>query len=265
MAKAKKHEMTKEELRAPDEIEVALKGFWEKLYGHRKLIIIGVGALVAIGIVSWVIGASKRSGIESRAVAVRDASLAIGAGIGPDEVKDPEIAKLPRPPRFADEAARVTASNEALAKFMAERGGDDAAELVAIAAANAKLNKGDAAGALADAEAWLAAHAKSPALPVALELKARAQAAAGQNDAAVATLDELSKQVGGTFKAEILTRLGDLQNPVLNDGKGDAAKAKTAYQAALATLPPDAEPDKLQIGGKQGLRGTVENRLGLIP
>ena len=64
MAKAKKHEMTKEELRAPDEIEVALKGFWEKLYGHRKLIIIGVGALVAIGIVSWVIGASKRSGIE---------------------------------------------------------------------------------------------------------------------------------------------------------------------------------------------------------
>jgi len=267
MAKAKKHEMTKEELRAPDEIEVALRGFWEKLFSYRTFILIGIGVLVAIGIVLWIISASGRSGRKGDALALYDASRAVGADVGPEEPLDPRIAKLPRPARFETEAARVAAANDQLTKYVAERGSDGAAELAKVTLANAKLNKGDAAAALADADAWLAAHADSPALPLVLELKARAQVAAGQREAAITTLDALSKSVTGLFKAELLGRIGDLQNPVLNDGAGDAALAKSAYAAALAALPAEAaEADQLSsITGKPGLRGQLENRIGFLP
>ncbi len=266
MAKARKHEMSKEELRAPDEVQVALKGFWEKLYTHRKLVILGVGALIAVGVAIWIIGASKRSGIEARSNELRDATKAVGAPIGPEPVLDPRVAKLPRPPRFADEGARVAAANEGLAKFLTARGGDAVAELAQITAANAKLNKGDAAGALADVTAWLGAHGDSIAKPVALDLKARAQTAAGKKDEAMTTLDELSKLVGpGVLRAAALSQAGDLQNPALNGGVGDAAKARNAYQAALASLPPEEEDKMSMITGKPGLRGQIENHLGLLP
>lgn len=265
MAKARKHEMTKEELRAPDEVEVALKGFWEKLYTHRKLLLAVLGGFVALGIALWVIGMSKRSGIESRAVDLREAVKAVGAPVGPEPVLDPRVAKLPRPPRFDNEGARIAAAHDGLTRFLSERGGDDAAALVAFAAMNAKLNKGDATGALADVEAWLAANGDSISRPIALELKARAQAAAGQKDAALATLDELSKAVGGSLRATALARIGDLNHPVLTGGAGDAAKAKAAYEAALAALPPE-EPDQMSmLTGKPGLRGKIENHLGLLP
>jgi hypothetical protein len=267
MAKADKG-MTKEELRAPDEIETVLKGFWEKLYAHRKLILIGVGAIIAIGLVSWIVGSSKRSSGEASSLALYEASLPIGADVGPEEPMDPRMAKLPRPPRFADEAARQTAAHDKLQAYVAERSGDGAAELAQVALANAKLNKGDALGALAEVDKWLAAYSDSPALPLALELKARAQVAAGQKGNALATLDSLSKSVTGLFKAEVLGRIGDLQNPVLNnDGSGDATLSKNAYLAALAALPPEAgEKDQLSsIVGKPGLRGQLETRMGFLP
>ncbi len=266
MAKAKKHVMTKEELRAPDEVQVALRGFWEKLYKYRKVMLIAVVALVALGVATWIIGMSKRSGIESRSDELREALEAIGAPLGEEPVLDPRLAKLPRPPRFENEGARIAAAADGLGKFMASRGGDDVAELVAIAQANAKLNQGDAAGALADAEAWLGKYAGSLARPVALELKARAEIAAGKADAARATLDALSKAVGpGVLKAHALGLLGDLDNPVLSGGAGDVEKAKAAYQAALAALPPEVEDQMSMLTGKPGLRGQIENHLALLP
>lgn len=267
MAKVKKHAMTKEELRAPDEIEVALQSFWDKLFKHRKLILLGVGAFVAIGVVIWIVGSSKSSSQRESSHALYEASRAVGADVGPEEPMDPRMAKLPRPPRFADETARVTAAHDKLAAFVNERSGDGAVELAEVALANTKLNKGDAAGALAEVDKWLAAYPESPATPLVLELKARAEVAAGQKDKALATLDGLAKSVSGTLKAEILGRIGDLQNPVIQDGAGDVAAAKNAYLAALAALPPDtSEADQLSsIIGKPGLRGHLENRLGLLP
>lgn len=265
MAKARKHEMSKEELRAPDEVQVALSSFWDKLYQYRKVIIGAVGVLLAIGVAAWVIGASKRSGIESRSNELREATKAVGAPVGPEPVLDPRVAKLPRPPRFADEAARVAAANDGLAKFLGERSGDKVAELAQIAAINAKLNKGDAAGALTDVDAWLQAYPDSLARPVALELKARVQRAAGKKDEAATTYDDLAKLVGpGVLRASALASVGDLSNPVLNGGAGDAAKAKNAYQAALAALPPEDDDKMSMLTGKPGLRGEIENHLGLL-
>jgi len=217
----------------------------------------------------WIMGNSKRSGIESRADALRTAVAAIGGAVGPEPVLDPRIAKLPRPPRFENEGARLAAADAGITKFLGEHGGDDVAVLVKIAGIDAKLNKGDAAGAVSDADAWLAANGSSVARPVVLEVKARAQVAAGQKDGAKQSYDELAKAVGpGQLRAAALTALGDLENPVLNGGAGDAAKAKASYQAALAALPPEAADDEVSasvITGKPGLRGQIENHLGLLP
>jgi len=266
MAKARKHEMSKEELRAPDEVQVALKGFWEKLYKYRKLVMLGVAGLIAVGIAIWIIGASERSGIEGHSNELREAAKAVGAPVGPEPVLDPRVAKLPRPPRFADEGARVAAVNDGLTQFLTARGGDAVAEVATLTAANAKLNKADAAGALADVTTWFGRYGDSIAKPVALDLKARAQIATGKKDEAMTTLDELSKLVGpGVLRAAALSQVGDLQNPALNAGAGDAAKAKNAYQAALAALPPEEEDKMSMITGKPGLRGQIENHLGLLP
>lgn len=267
MAKSKKHRMSKQELRAPDEVEVALRGFWEKLYKYRKLALAGVVVLVAAGVAVWVIGKTQRAGVENRSDALREATAAIGAPIGPEPVQNPRLASLPRPPRFDDEGARIAAANTSLTKFLGDHSGEPVSQLVRLAAANAKLNQGDAAGALADVEGWLGDFGSSLAVPVALELKARAQVAAGKLDDAKGTLDALSKAVGpGTLKALALTDLADLDNPVLHDG-GDPAKAKASYEAALAALPPEPEDDQptLSIMGKPGLLGRIENHLGLLP
>jgi hypothetical protein len=55
---------------------------------------------------------------------------------------------------------------------------------------------------------------------------------------------------------------------VLNGGQGDAAAARTAYLEAQKALPPEAadEGDKLSsLTGKPGLRGQLDNKLGLVP
>ena len=58
-----------------------------------------------------------------------------------------------------------------------------------------------------------------------------------------------------------MTRAADLQNPAFNNGQGDGAKAKAAYDEAIASLPPaspDAEPDA-------GPRGELLTKKALIP
>ena len=44
---------------------------------------------------------------------------------------------------------------------------------------------------------------------------------------------------------------------------GDAAKAKAAYEAALAALGP--APEKVDPFGSTGIRGDIDNRLKLLP
>jgi len=267
MAKTKKHVMTKEELRAPDEFQVVLEGIWAKLVRYKKPILIAIVALVVAGIAIWIVGISKKSGADARGLAQRDASFAIGAAAGPKpEVqpgdKEPEkIPGVPDPLRYPDEAARLAASDAALAKYLGDHGGDDAAELAALAAANVALAEGKIADASTAVDAWLAKYPSSAVKSVALELKARVQLANGQRDAAATTLGEAATGVGGPLKAALLTRAGDLQNPALNGGQGDPAKAKSAYDEALASLPP------LMPGAdaSTGPRGELENKKALIP
>ncbi|TNF37681.1 MAG: hypothetical protein EP329_02520 [Deltaproteobacteria bacterium] len=261
MAKAKRKRMSKEELNAPDEIEVALANFWDKLVKFKKPIIGAVVGLVAIAIVLWVVGASSRSSAESRAEAMRTAVAPLRGSVGEP---DPSEATIPgpKPERFADEAAQVAEAKKRLAAYVGEYGSDDSMQLVSLADANLLLDSGDAAGAATAIEQWLAKYPESPAKVVGLELKARALTAKGERDAAIAAWQAVAAAATGELKADALRRAGDLQNPVLTEG-GDAAKAKAAYDEALAALG-DA-PEDAGLLGPQGLRGDIKNRLDLLP
>ncbi len=260
MAKTKKHEMSKEELRAPDPFQAWLERVWAFLSKHRRTLILAVAAVVVGGTVIWILSNARSGSRNDQSLALRAALAPIGAPVGAPPTGDPAASATPS---FSDEAARLTAAEAALAAYLQANGSSGAAELVTLTQANLKLQKGDAAGALGLVTAWRTAHASSPANPIALELSARAHLAKGERDLAAREYEALAAAVGGSFKADAFLRLGDLQNPVLNQGSGDASKAKAAYQQALAALPKSsAAPDESDAPG--GTRGELKSKLELL-
>ena len=270
MAKTKKHEMSKEELRAPDPFQAWLERVWAFLSKHRRTLILAVVAVVVGGTVIWIMSNARTGSRNAESLALRTALAPIGAHVGvgepapaPGDPTAPVPAPVPTGPSFADEKARVAAAETALTTYLQAHGSSGAAELVTLTQANLKLEKGDAAGALELVTKWRAEHASSAANPIALELSARARLAKGERDLAAREYEALAAAVGGAFKADAFVRLGDLQNPVLNQGAGDATKAKAAYQQALAALPKlSAAPD--EGDAPAGARGEIKSKLELL-
>lgn len=259
MAKRKRR-MSKEELAAPDQFELILVKVWDALVKFRVFIIGGVAALVVLGVVLWIVNATSAGSAKARSLALREGTAALSAEVGPAESPDLQ-APGPKPLRFDDEAQRLGAIEKGLSAYVAEYGSDDSRELVDLTLADVKMAKSDAAGALVDVEAWIAKYPKSAIMPVALELKARALSVTDPAKA-IDAWNALAGATVGELKAEALRQAGDLQNPILHDG-GDAAKAKAAYEAALAALGP--APEQTDPFGTVGLRGDIDNRLKLLP
>jgi len=260
---AKQKPMTKEELRAPDEVEVALSSFWEKLYDYRKFIIGGVVALLVVGIALWFSGRASQSSKAAAGDALAEALVPVGASTGEEPTWFATLENVPKPAHFADEATREAAAQASLAKFVAEHGSEASVELVELTQAQLKLRSGDAAGALAAADAWIGKYASSPVLPLAHDLKARALLASDKRDEALAAWQAASGPVGGALKAHFLTQIGDLQNPSMYPGAGDQAKALAAYKEALGLLPA-APPSAIPGMPTFGPRSDLEARIALI-
>jgi tetratricopeptide (TPR) repeat protein len=260
---AKQKRMTKEELRAPDEVEVVLGTFWESLYNYRKALIGGVIALLALGIVLWFVGRSNDSAKATVGDALADALKPVGASTGEEPAWYATLDRVPKPPHYADEATRASAADVALAEYAQKHADHGSVELVELARAQLALRKGDHAAALTAADAWLQKYTSSPAVPLVHDLKARALLAAGRHDDALAAWQAASNLVGGALKAHFLTEIGDLQNPAIYPGRGDAAKAVASYKQAIGLLPPSPPP---AIPGMpaQGPRPVLEARIALI-
>ena len=262
MAKASRKRMSKEELNAPDEIEVALSKVWAYLAKYKTPLLGAVGGLVAIALVLWIVGMTSRSGANGRAHDLRTALAPFRGEVGEP---DPQLKDLPgpKPEHFADEQARNAEAKKRLDAYLSEHGSDDAAELVALTDANLLLNSGDAAGAATAVDAWLAKYPESGARIAGLELEARALTVKGDRAAAIAAWQALAEGSTGDLKADALRQVGDLENPVITEG-GDAAKAKAAYDRALAALGPAPDDMPFQLA-PQGVRGDIKNRLDLLP
>ena len=258
--------MTKEELRQPDEVEVQLHAFWQGIYDHRKLIFGGVVVLAVAGVAMWFAGRSKSSERTALGDAVADALKPVGASTGEEPEWFAQLEKIPKPVHFADEKARADAATAAIDGFMKAHAGSPAATPMALTAANLKLRKGDAAGALVDADAFLKDHGSDSAAVLAHDLKARAHLAAGGLDAADAAWTAAAGLVDGALKAHFLLQVADLQNPAVHSGRGDAAKALASYKAALALLPEPPKPTEPSLFAlpQSGPRSVVQARIALL-
>jgi tetratricopeptide (TPR) repeat protein len=258
--------MTKEELRAPDEVEVKLSAFWQGLYDHRKLIFGGVAVLLVGGVVLWFSGRAKTSARTSLGDAMADALKPVGASTGEEPEWYAQLEKVPKPVHFADEKTRADAATASLDAFLKAHPSEAAAAPVALTVANLKLRKGDHAAALTEVEAWIGANASSSALPLAHDLKGRALLAAGKLDEAEATFSTAAGLVEGPLKAHLLLQVADLQNPAVHPGRGDATKALASYKAALALLPEPPKPTEpvLFAAPESGPRSVVQARMALL-
>ncbi len=266
MAKIKKR-MSKKELQAPDQVEVALNKTWDNLVTYRKWIIGGIAVFV-VGGVSWAILHNMRASAKAEAaLAVRDAMAPLTAFVdAPAEGAD---APEPKPIRglqvFPSEAAATTEAAKRLDAFLAAHPDMDAAQVVSLTRAEVWLRQGDAARAAKDLQAWLAQHAESPLVPAALQALAQAQLAAGKRDEARKTLTDLAAKTTGPAKALALTTLGDLDNPLVAPG-GDAAKARASYEEAQKALGPKPQGDNPFVAmSAPYLYQELDNKLALLP
>jgi len=265
MAAKKQKRMSKEELAAPDEVEVVLSSFWESLYKYRMAVIGGVVGLLILGVVLWLSGRSSEASRASTGDALAEALTPVAATIGDEPEWFAQLNNVPRPPHYPSEAQRQAAAEVSLGQFLSSHGDHPSGALVALTHANLKLRQGDHDGAIAAADAWIASHAASPALPLAHDLRARALVAAGRRSDAVAAYDAAANLVGGTLKAHFLTQLADLLNPAIHDG-GDKDKALARYEQALALLPPGKAPAQQSPFGpaESGPRPKIQARIALL-
>ncbi|MFT7580078.1 MAG: hypothetical protein ACI9MR_001745 [Myxococcota bacterium] len=258
MAK-KQRRMSKEELKAPDEIEVALVKFADGVAKHKKLLLIGLGALIAVGVGLSVLSAMSSSSEASAADEFATATAALSSDVG--ESARPALQKS-LVANYPDAASQRAAAKGGLATYAADHAGDDVLELVDLATAQITLADGDADATIAAVDAWLGKHADSPSRVVALELKARATLTKGDKPAALAAYEALAKDAIGPLKVEALVQVGDLNNPLINSG-GDAAKAAGAYEQALAAMGPAPKSDN-PLGGGDPARIEIELRKNLL-
>jgi hypothetical protein len=218
----------------PDIVEKELWSLSEFAEKHWKTIAIGLGAVTVVwgGLGIWQIVA--RSQDDSKAAQSADLFLKAGTLVqAPPAEGEPEAA--------TDVATFPTAKARAEAVLAAakEAGEIPEAAKVLVGGANAQLGKWQEA--LAAVEAALPASAGT-AMEVSLwEQKATALAGLGKSADAAAAWAKVAELAGTPFgKAHAQVRIGDLAAPA---GKGDVAKAKAAYEAAIkASRPGDKDP-----------------------
>lgn len=234
MAKKLKR-MSKQELRAPDKIEVTLKRGWKWVESNKKLvvalIVIAVGAVIG----GMVTDKMAQSANDSDAAAVRKATQPLLMPIIEDETDATELAKTSKLPVFTDEAAKNKAGLASITAFLKDHAGLQAAATFQFAQASLQIATGATDAGTKGLTEWVSKHPKSPIAGVALAQLADAQLAKGEEDAARKTASQLVDRSQGTGKVLALVRLGDLSNPLIVK-KGDVAAARKHYEAAQALI-----------------------------
>ncbi|MGM0574321.1 MAG: tetratricopeptide repeat protein [Myxococcota bacterium] len=255
--------MSRKELRQPDEVQVALKGLWDWIEEHWKLLVAAAGGLILIGVASTVIGGMQDSSRQEDAEALRAALEPLMAPVGEE---DPlEGAPMPEMERFETAEGARAAAAERLAVFLEENPDSDVAPAARLAMAAVG---GEAPEASVERLGqWIQEHEDLSLVTAARLVLADAQARAGSTEDAIATYRQVAEAQTGLLKAQALMAIGDLRNPLVVDG-GDAAGAREAYEAAREALGPrpEAAPGDMLAAsfGEPYLYGALDDRLALL-
>lgn len=252
-----------EDLRQPDEVTTALQKLGEHLSKHLKLYMAGLAAVLVVALGGQLIWDKLRSDeVEQAAVAIAafDAANGTVATFKDDErliSLDPTAA----PDATATYATDAARWDDALAKIEAARGETDS-DLVPVLDAlkgRVQLAKGDAGAASTALAAFVAESDEDSALlPIVIENQGRAAETAGDAGTAAGFYEKLAGMSDQYYKVRGSMLLGDLYNPAMHAGKGDAGKAAGHYDTALKGLVPGE--GKVASAALRSLRAEISRR-----
>ncbi len=265
MAKKMKR-MSKEELRAPDQVEVALRTTWERLSDHRNKLLGALAVVIVAGVGLSVWQSSKRADTQARAEALRKAMAPLNAPIGPP---DPAVDPATTVPleRFDTREAALAAAEERLSAFLQAHGDAPDALPARFARASALLGQKKAAEAAKELEAVVAEAGDSALRAPALEKLAQAYVLSGDRAKAVETYTKLVDGSKGTLRALALIALGDLHHPLVVQG-GDVAQARKYYDEAKTVLGPKPATDPNDIFAQfsePAIYAELDRKLSTLP
>jgi hypothetical protein len=241
--------LDRKELKRPDDFQVVAGRTMEWLVDHRKPVLAGLAAAVAVALAAWG-AAAYSSSREAKAGAALAAAL---------ELEQRPIAgeapPVPGVETFPSKAERSKAAMAALEKVRADAARTTAARTALAQIGFAKLRDGDAAGAQAALQEFLKEGEGHPLRAFALESLGYAYEAQGKLDEAKATFAKLSDAGGPDRAAFQQARLALVENKPeakqqLAQVAKDFAKEPVALEANMrlevASLPPPSSTRAIQ-------------------
>ncbi len=187
---SKNAELSRKDIKEPDQFQVAAGEAASWLTGHRRTALLAGGAAVAALVVAVVISSVRERAQQAAGGALSEVYRA-AAG---------EITPVPLPgstgPFFATDAERQKAVITAAGKVIAEHGGTRAAALASLAKGDAHVKLGEWDAAAAAYQAYLAGADKADGLRFgALEGLALVEEGKGNVDGALAAYARLAAEV----------------------------------------------------------------------
>ena len=262
MAKKLKR-MTKQELRAPDEVQVKLQGLWTWIENYWRHLAITASVLVVGGGVATVMDNNSQAEVYADSDALSQALAPLSAPIGE---APPGVEVDPDEKRYDTRAAALEAANTAIDAYVTARPSSKAHVALSALAPAVAAQAGDPKGAAERLGSWVTANPQSSLQASALHALAEARAAAGDKAGAIEAYQNLALQSEGSLKALAFMAMGDLQNP-LSVKDGDVTKARTAYEEASKALGPRPKTPPGDIYAaltEPYLYAEIENRLALL-
>jgi predicted negative regulator of RcsB-dependent stress response len=259
----KQKRMSLKELKSPDEIDVKLQEFWQRLMRHRKVLLAGCAAILVLGAGTSLFSSMSEEASDAQAQALTTALAPLTAPVGADaEANIPENSRVDVE-TYADNAAAVAEAAKRLDAYSQEFNDSEVGDLYRAMVA---LAAGDGAKATSGLETWLAAHPDTSLKMPLTDALARAKAVDGDVDGASAAYQTIADSSNGMAKALALMAIGDLNNP-LAVANGDVAKARTSYEQALALMGGGSEADSddpLAAYSKSYLEADLTAKLALL-
>jgi tetratricopeptide (TPR) repeat protein len=240
------HELTRKEMKAPDQFQVVAGQAAGWMAKHQKRIVAVVAALVGVMLVMGVVQVFQNKQEEKAATALYKVLEAMGGQIAS---ADPTPGM--QGPFYKDEQEQQKAILSAADAVTKDFPGSRAARMARLAAASAHLRLGENDAALEAYQGVVASFRPGDGLQfAALEGLAYTQEAKGDLKGAVATMDRLSKD-SPEFKDRAMFEKARL---LAKDGQPDEArKILTAFPTDFptSTLLSDAKAQLERLGAKK--------------
>ncbi len=241
MAKRKQKRMSKEELRAPDQVEAFLNKIWERITKHKKIIIAVIVVFVGGGIVWTLMERAENEKLEATATALRGVFDPLVSPIVEDQETGAQIKETLGTNAYTERKLQLEAAQKGADEFLSNNPEAKAVQAVQFVKASSYAAMGDPKKGSDELVAWVEANKGSVLEFTALMQLGDAQIASGQTQEARATYEKVVELSDGQSLARAMahTRLGDLSNPLMAK-QGDSAAAVKSYEAAQEIIKGDA-------------------------